>query len=252
MSPYLPWKKKQKIKERNGRSCSIRVFDSIFFFFFFFVTATFLLLFLSSSLSLISRRSAPGIVIFITFDVWFCPFSFHFCWMNGNCKKKKKNSKSKEFKTSFLFSLQFFLPLQTRSFHDFECQEMQWIYLPFIIILIPFSFGLNSNFFLFIFFSFILSSLSFFLFFNVLSVFFEWLSVEFIAQCSCSLGGDFSGLLWKKKNKWMNNWIENWGSCFPPRPSKRECVSFLEETQNPCWMSWRCGFCNFVLNSIWF
>ena len=39
--------------------------------------------------------------------------------------------------------------------------------------LIPFSFGLNSNFFLFIFFSFILSSLSFFLFFNVLSVFFE-------------------------------------------------------------------------------
>ena len=117
-SPSL--KEKAKIKERNWRSCSIRVFVC---FFFFFVTATLLLLFLSSSLSLISRRSAPGIVIFITFDVWFCPFSFHFCWMNGNCKKKKKNSKSKEFKTSFLFSLHFFLPLQTRSFHDFECQN---------------------------------------------------------------------------------------------------------------------------------
>ena len=143
--------------------------------------------------------------------------------------RKKNNSKSKEFKTSFLFSLQFFLPLQTRSFHDFECQEMQWIYLPFIIILIPFSFGLNSNFFLFIFFSFILSSLSFFLFFNVLSVFFEWLSVEFIAQCSCSLGGDFSGLLWKKKIKWMNNWFENRGSWFPPTHRKENVSAFLKK-----------------------
>ena len=118
--------------------------------------------------------------------------------------RKKNNSKSKEFKTSFLFSLPFFLPLQTRSFHDFECQEMQWIYLPFIIILIPFSFGLNSNFFLFTFFSFILSFLH--------SFFSSMFYLSFLNDCQSNL---------------LPNALAAWEETFPDCFGKRKLNEWI-------------------------
>jgi len=51
--------------------------------------------------------------------------------------------------------------------------------LPFIIILIPFSFGLNSNFFLFTFFSFILSFLH--------SFFSSMFYLSFLNDCQSNL-----------------------------------------------------------------
>ena len=131
-------------------------------FFYFSVTATLLLLFLLLSSSLWFLADLLQVLLFsspLMFD--FDLFLFHFCWMNGNWKKKIQKLKSKKFKNSFcLPSLLSFSPNKILLW--FESQEIQWIYLLFIInfdsLFIWFEFKVDFEFL-----SFSLSNLLFFI-----------------------------------------------------------------------------------------
>jgi len=151
-SPSL--KEKAKIKEANGRNCASCLF------LLFFCNGYFPPSFPPSFfLSLISRRSAPGIVIFITFDVWFWPFSFSFLLNEWKLQEKKtiQNLKNSKLHFSFPFN-SFFLSkrdpsmiLNARKCNEFICLLLSF-WFPFHLVWIQISF-------------FSLSSLSFFLFF---------------------------------------------------------------------------------------
>ena len=187
----------------EGAARSVCLFVSFFLFFFNGHFAPSFPFFLSlSNFSQICSRYC------YFHHLWCLILSFFFSFLLNEWKLQEKktirNLKNSKLHFSFPFN-SFFLSkrdpsmiLNARKCNEFICLLLSF-WFPFHLVWIQISF-----------FSF--SSLSFFLFFNVLSVFFEWLSVEFIAQCSCSLGGEFSGLLWKKKIKWMNNWFENRGS----------------------------------------
>jgi len=162
MSPHLPWKKKQNKRKQLKELLDPCVW--FYFFFFFFCNGYFPPSFPPFFLSLISRRSAPGIVIFITFDVWFWPFSFSFLLSELKLQEKKtiQNLKNSKLHFSFPFN-SFFLSKRDPSMilNARKCNEFICLLLSFDSLFIWFEFKFLSFHFLLFhsFLSFILSFL---------------------------------------------------------------------------------------------